>query len=100
MNRFRLYQIDRKTEGLFRKEELPSVHALVDAYRRFQRNEYSRNLSFSKALDEFIECVFLPVCAEIRKEGTDDFYSAFMNKSFSVIKRDTNLEKGLKAALA
>ena len=80
--------IEKKTKGAFRKEEIPSVYALVECYRRYQSSVYDRKLSFRKALEEFIELIYLPISSEIKESGNRKFYKEFMNRTFSTLERN------------
>ncbi len=88
MKRFNEFLIEKKTKGVFKKEEIPSVYALVECYRRYQSETFGRKLDFRKALNEFIELVYLPISTEIRMEGNKSFYSEFMNKTFLTLDRN------------
>ena len=95
MNRLSHYLVDRKTKGSFRADEIPSVYGVVECYRRFQKREFGRDLSFRKALNEFHQYVFLPVKKEIEDEGIDkdDFYPAFMQKTFTLFGKNRKAAK-------
>ena len=73
--------IEKKTRGAFKKEEIPSVYALVECYRRYQEDVYGRKLDFRKALEEFIELVYIPISSEIKEKGTKNFYKEFMDRA-------------------
>lgn len=75
--------IERKTKRMFKDNEIPSVYALVQCYRAYQEKEFSRELSFKKALEEFIECVLIPLEHEYSQAGCkEDFYAYFIQRAF------------------
>lgn len=80
--------INKKTKGVFKKEEIPSVYALVECYRRYQKDVYRRNLDFRKALSEFVELVYLPIANDIKSKGCKNFYREFLSETFSTLERN------------
>ncbi len=88
MKKFNEVLIEKKTKGAFRKEEIPSVYALVECYRRYQSENFGRKLDFRKALNEFIELIYLPISSEIKEKDKKSFYSEFMDKTFKTLDRD------------
>ena len=41
-----------------------------------------------KALEEFIELIYLPISSEIKESGNRNFYKEFMNRTFSTLERN------------
>ena len=80
--------IEKKTKGAFKKEEIPSVYALVECYRRYQSEVYGRKLDFRKALSEFIELIYIPISSEIKEKGSKNFYNEFISETFNTMERN------------
>ena len=80
--------IEKKTKGAFKKEEIPSVYALIECYRRYQSDVYGRKLDFRKALNEFIELIYIPISSEINEKGSRNFYKEFISETFTTMERN------------
>lgn len=95
-------QIRRKTGNIFRADEIPSVYALIKCYMNYQNDTFARNLTFKKAMDEYISFVFKPLRDEILKNGTstDMFYPVFMTRSLNLLDRDRKAEESVALGIA
>lgn len=95
-------QIRRKTGNIFKAEEVPSVYALIKCYMHFQNDEYGRDLTIRKAIDEYASVVFRPLRDEILKSGfgTVDFYPEFMKRAFRLTERDQKAFNSFRRTIA